>query len=294
VGLLVLAGTAAMPPADYEFHTFPFPDAFFNEPFGLMNQGLATGFYSSATAEHGFLYTAAGGYVTVDVPLPEVVGTQLYQANQHGEIAVSFYTADGKGYGAVYDLPSKTWSYLPDPDPSSVFSGTAGINDRGQLFGNWCDNPSFLNNHGWVYEHGLYTFFDAPGASPDNYGTLVFAANNRGDVVGSFWDSQGGRHGFIRYGQSGRVETIDAPDGVPGGTSVYGINDQGTIVGRYTDAGGSLHGFIRNNGVYTTLDAPGAVNTSLSAINERGDIAGFSWQSDDSRDIPFIASRRGK
>jgi hypothetical protein len=35
------------------------------------------------------------------------------------------------------------------------------------------------------------------------------------------------------------------------------------------------HGFLLDDGVFTTIDAPGAINTNASDINDRGRIVGF-------------------
>ncbi|MCZ7637295.1 MAG: hypothetical protein M5U12_15440 [Verrucomicrobia bacterium] len=126
------------------------------------------------------------------------------------------------------------------------------------------------------------------------YGTLVSSANNRGDVAGDYYDSDGGVHGYVRYGQDGRIETIDVPFGVPGTTSAMAISNQGTIVGSYLGDDGRRHGFILRNGEYTVFDAPGAANTALSAINDRGDLAGYTYVDWDHASVAFIAIRKGK
>lgn len=303
VGTVAVAGPPSPTAADYEFHTFQAPDALDTLPFGLNNQGLASGLWygwdftpeGSLTAEYGFLYSIEGGLWTVEAPFPGVRYTLLYQINQRGDVAAGVGTEPSvAAVAAVYHSRSDTWTVLPDPDPSSVSSQAVGINDRGQIFGSWGDNLFWLNNHGWIYERGQYTFFDAPGASPDSYGTLVSSANNRGDVAGDYYDSDGGVHGYVRYGQDGRIETIDVPFGVPGTTSAMAISNQGTIVGSYLGDDGRRHGFILRNGEYTVFDAPGAANTALSAINDRGDLAGYTYVDWDHASVAFIAIRKGK
>ena len=36
-----------------------------------------------------------------------------------------------------------------------------------------------------------------------------------------------------------------------------------------------LHGYLLDDGEFTTIDAPGAINTNASDINDRGEIVGF-------------------
>jgi hypothetical protein len=46
--------------------------------------------------------------------------------------------------------------------------------------------------------------------------------------------------------------------------------------GTYFDAQGLRHGFVLDRGVYRTVDAPGAVQTAIADINNRGQILGTS------------------
>jgi hypothetical protein len=292
-GLLVLAGTAAGPPADYEFHWFSAPGALDTFAFGLTNQRVATGLYypPDFSSGHGFLYSIDGGLVTFDYP--GAAYTYAYQGNQRGQIAAGVASAGfATSQGAIYDSRRGTWTTLPDPDPSSILSQAAAITDGGLIFGYWCDNPFYLNNHGWLYKDGLYTFFDAPGASPDYEGTIVNGSNSQGDVVGEYVDGAGQLHGFIRHGNDGRIDTIDVPANLGSGTRPFGINGRCTIVGKYDGPDGHQHGFILENGAFTTLDIPGQDVTYLTSINDRGDLVGLTY-SGDSASVSFIAFRRG-
>jgi probable HAF family extracellular repeat protein/YD repeat-containing protein len=78
--------------------------------------------------------------------------------------------------------------------------------------------------------------------------------------------------GFLR--QRGRFTKFDAPDAVIQ-TAPFGINNRGTIVGKYNDAEGLQHGFRRDaRGRFVTIDFPGARETQLTRINDRGWIVG--------------------
>src|SRR5581483_5500059 len=50
---------------------------------------------------------------------------------------------------------------------------------------------------------------------------------------------------------------IDNPNGV-NGTFVQGTDTAGDLVGSYIDVSFNTHGFLFSNGVYTTIDYPGA------------------------------------
>jgi uncharacterized membrane protein len=58
-------------------------------------------------------------------------------------------------------------------------------------------------------------------------------------------------------------------------TEADGINARGVIVGSYVDTDGVSHGFLLRDGMYKTIDVPGAMETlAVRAINARGDIVG--------------------
>jgi uncharacterized membrane protein len=54
---------------------------------------------------------------------------------------------------------------------------------------------------------------------------------------------------------------------------VWRVNNLGQIVGVYGD-GITNHGFLLSNGVFTTLDYPGATDTVALGINDKGQIVG--------------------
>ena len=69
------------------------------------------------------------------------------------------------------------------------------------------------------------------------------------------------------------LTTIDFPNAAA--TNIIGgISDRGDIVGSYTDSNKKTHGFLLSDGVFTTIDVPGATNTLARGINARGDIVG--------------------
>jgi probable HAF family extracellular repeat protein len=71
--------------------------------------------------------------------------------------------------------------------------------------------------------------------------------------------------------------TIDHPEGF-NGTYANGINDAGAVVGRWSDD--ADHGFILTNGVFTTIDVPGSVQSEARAVNSTGSIVGYYTDAD--------------
>lgn len=121
---------------------------------------------------------------------------------------------------------------------------------------------------------GQFTTIDDPLGV---YGTFALGLNDRGDIVGGYYDSTGVHHGFLL--RHGAYTSIDVPNSVQGSTDVLDINAQGDIVGNYTDRNGIEHGFLLRQGTYTSFDDPLAASgpnggTAAWRINARGDILG--------------------
>jgi hypothetical protein len=61
---------------------------------------------------------------------------------------------------------------------------------------------------------------------------------------------------------------LDVPGSQPGSTGAFdglAINNLGQIAGSYVDSAGNFNGFLYTRGKYVTIDAPGAIDTNLSA-----------------------------
>jgi uncharacterized membrane protein len=67
---------------------------------------------------------------------------------------------------------------VPGIDNNLVF----GINNKGEIVGYYFDNSSPNTNHGFVFNGGVFTTLDAPGAG--NPGTYAVGINDFGQVVG--------------------------------------------------------------------------------------------------------------
>jgi probable HAF family extracellular repeat protein len=144
---------------------------------------------------------------------------------------------------------------------------------------------AFLGGSSPVYAQGTWSFttLDDPLASSVYYGTEAFGINNKGQIVGNYFDDtvSGGYHhsqGFLY--SHGTFTTIDNPltNGVQYGTIPSGINDKGQIVGNYLNVSTTgNHGLLYIDGFYTTFDDPAAAPqaTYLKGINDKSQIVGY-------------------
>jgi hypothetical protein len=135
-------------------------------------------------------------------------------------------------------------------------------------------------------QQGTFVTFDIPGGANELIPNFITPA---GVVTGSYLivvNNNFVSFGFLRQAD-GSVITIS----VPGSTStsvgpaegvVFAgppINPAGAITGSYSDISGATHGYVRApDGMFTTFDAPGAVNGTFSiCITPTGAVVGASF-----------------
>src|ERR1051325_788548 len=127
--------------------------------------------------------------------------------------------------------------------PNAQKTEAHAINNLGQIVGNWIGTdsnlPGVVTSHGFFYNSGVYSFFDAPGGVN---GTFAEGINNANLIVGNYVDGNGISHGYEFNRPTGVYTTLD----VPGSTQTFltGINDLGQINGYYNDAGGHTPPFL--------------------------------------------------
>jgi hypothetical protein len=124
---------------------------------------------------------------------------------------------------------------------------------------------------------GTFVTFDVPGA---DLGTFAVSINDRGVITGGYNQSPYYiPHGFVRS-RDGTFVTFD-PQNTIYGTFAAAINSEGEITGQYDDPITlNYHGFLRRaDGSIVTFDPPGSINTTPTAINASGEIAGWYYDS---------------
>jgi hypothetical protein len=155
----------------------------------------------------------------------------------------------------------------------------SGINRWNTVVGTGTLNGSTV---GFVrYSNGGVTTYKFPNASQTHFSKRNASGVSVGDVDFN--------HGLIVSGSSGA--TIDYP-GAPQ-TTLTGINKWNTMVGTYqynddADFGPEWTGFkMWKNGSFTSIDAPGAINTNPNSISDTGIVVG--WYESRAEAVPFAA-----
>jgi len=136
----------------------------------------------------------------------------------------------------------------------------------------------------------VFTTIDVPGATLTN----AQGINHQGDIVGTYNDTAGQQHGFLRSG--GQYRTIDIPNGHA--VVARGINDAGDIVGSYQRPGetGGIpsHGFLlTRRGGLLAVDYPGHLNTVPQRILNDGTILGCYHDTDTMGTMHGMMFQRG-
>lgn len=103
--------------------------------------------------------------------------------------------------------------------------------------------------------------------------TFLGDINDAGQIGGSYQDSNGVWHAFIRN-SDGSTQTIANPYANAVDLYILGINNLGSLSGYYTDAGGNWYGFAYVNGSWIDINYAGASRTLVNKINDHNQVVG--------------------
>ncbi len=111
-----------------------------SQAVGIDAKGDVVGFYDT----HAFLLSN-GKFTTLDYPSAQ--STAALGINNLQQIVGSYIDANGNMHGFLYDIVSKHWESVNDPNgvDSTLVNG---INDEGKIVGFW--NDANANSHGFV------------------------------------------------------------------------------------------------------------------------------------------------
>jgi uncharacterized membrane protein len=202
-----------------------------------------------------------------DVPAEMGAFTSAFGNNNAGTIVGNYGAPDETVHGFIFR--SGKFIDVTVPGANSFDRGSLlDINDAGIAVGSYLDefdvSRTFIRA-----ANGTITVL--PLREPDALTTEGYGINNRGTIVGNFFDSDGVRHGFIW--RMGAFTTFDPPGSIS--TRLNGVNNLDEVAGQYLDASRLVHGFILRGGEVEEVAYPGAVSTRASSINDRGEITGF-------------------
>jgi hypothetical protein len=257
--------------APCNFANFDVPNATATSVFGITTAGTLAGSFNDANGtEHGFVYKN-GSFTTID--FPGSVSTEIRGMNNN-EAIVGRYIDSVQFHVHGFLLMEGQFTTIEFPGASQTYAD--GINDQGSIEGFYSDANG---QHGFALTAGDYASFDFPGATR----TIGTGINNGGVIVGEYNNSSGGAHAFLL--RRGQFTTVDLPVGNP---HALNITNSGSIVGNYfTDSG---HGFIWHEGIFQTVDYPGAFSTIPFALSSDGTLVGSYVDGNTFQNHGFVAT----
>ena len=317
--LAVFAITAGTQARASSVTVFDVPGSNMTTPHGINASGVIVGEFAAtvSNSSQGFVRTATGRIQTLH--LRNVTWTSLVGINDRGDVIGGF---GRRGTEFAFVRPSGESIRVIHPR-GAVSTTVVAINDAGVSVGNFNDAsgrthgfvrsasgdvrgfvvpgadatyPVAINRRGWIAGN-----YEAPGLAFHPFlrspsGHFFFLANDGGadatgitsnaTVVGYVYGTDGHWHGFswARNGDVGPIDTFSGDETFVGGTMPSGV-----VWGSYDDENLEVdHGFTEANGVLTTIDPVGSVETEPSAISRNGALTGSF--SDGSRWHGFVAS----
>lgn len=175
-----------------------------------------------------------------------------------------------------------SFTTLDNPaDPT--FNQLLGFNNHGIIAGYFGSGAAGHPNKGYVLVRTKAGFKIMDENFPGSTQTQVTGLNDRGATVG-FWSDMNNANeendNFGFYWLNGQFHTVNFPtrdNSTPPVNQLLGVNNHDVAVGFYNDAKGNSHGYTFSifGHRFRTVTVNGATSVTATAINNRGDIAGF-------------------
>ncbi len=200
-----------------------------------------------------------GVYQVINVPGANRDTTVAEDINNKGEIVGTF--SDSTGTHGFLDVNGV---FTRIDFPGSMFTEAYGINDSGQIVG-LVQGALGTGPQGYLDINGVFSTVNYPGATT----TGAIGINNASQISGSASSSLVPEAGFVATNGSYGKIVLPFSNSFSEG---HGINDSGQVVGVYFNS--QPHGFLDSNGVFSTIDVPGASGTYSYGINDSGQIVG--------------------
>jgi hypothetical protein len=169
-------------------------------------------------------------------------------------------------------------------NPADVtFNQLLGFNNGGVIAGYFGSGAAGHPNKGYVLVRTRAGFKITNENFPGSRQTQVTGLNDRGVTVG-FWSDMNNANemndNFGFYRLNGRFHTVNFPTGnnaTPPVNQLLGVNNHDVAVGFYNDAKGNSHGYTFSifGHRFRSVTVRGAASLTATAINNRGDVAGF-------------------
>jgi hypothetical protein len=189
----------------------------------------------------------------------------------NSNLAVGTATINGFSLDRAYSWQNGVFQdYAVTLASTTYTTNFNGISDGGVIVGQYDLTSS--NRVGFLLQGNTRT--DLPQYQ-SNLNTSPLDLNNAGQVVGVTSTTAANANdgsGFL-YENGSFSEVYQHPGGVR--TQFNSINNAGLIVGRWRDSNNITRGLIYQNGVGTSYEIQGNLNTHFFGVNDSNDIVGY-------------------
>jgi hypothetical protein len=277
--------TAAGPGTTYDFRTFEVCPGCSTSTGGINDSGLVGATHQGALPLQGYVFNTKTNTATaVSGALAMTVPSNNGRTPGFGFAAGALVPVVREQNGTVTVLEG-----YPDAPITAILQFDGRGTSIGWATQNFSSFFSFLRSPDGAYSKLLY-----PGPiGALTLGTFLLGWNERGTMVGYLADpTETQFSGVIRH-PCGQWELWNVPDATS--TMIYAITENGTMAGTFQDAAG-WHGYVWSKGELQTVDFPGAANTTITGINNHGDLVGITFNGPSPlQAVPtaFVAARAG-
>ena len=194
--------------------------------YGINNKGAVAGWYVSSTTGNPQAFVYAKGKFT-DIKIKNMIYDEASGINDNGDIVGFYLDSAGAQHGFV-----KVGTKVTKLDPPGTTATTGwGINNAGLVTLFIIDSTGSYASFTTKNKGKTYKKFADPMAG--SVGTAVHTPNNKGDIVGTYFDTNSIAQGTLLHGgKYYEFHDPKAPQGGPG-TRGDGLNDTLMITGRY-------------------------------------------------------------
>jgi len=262
--LLCVSAATAADQLTFKFKAVKVPGAVWEEPGGINNAGVSTGFYvDSSNVQHGYILNGKK-LTTLDDPNGTAGTTAGSNLNPNGKVSVvGSYTSSTTGNSVGFLYKGGKYKDIPGPSGAVATYGSA-VNDSGAIVGYYVGSDNAV--HGFLLKGKKYTTLDVPGATA-SYATGI---NKSGDITFFWSDSSGHVESSVYNGKT--YTTID----VPGAADSYALDldAAGDVTYEWLDSSGVIHGALLHAKKYYNYDYPSSTATYGGGINDKSNIVG--------------------
>ena len=184
--LALILAVPGLAKAEYLFTSIDVPGATRTSANGNGTRSIVGDFDDPNGQTHGFVLSK-GVFTQIDIDVPGAISTSVNGVNGKGQLVGFYIDAWVRSTGISGARASSPRSTRPVRSARAPSSSTRGARSSGQY------RKADDVRHGFVWTNGVFTTIDVPGATA----TTVIGINDPGELVGTYVDAKGNRHGFL-------------------------------------------------------------------------------------------------